>query len=194
MAVNDCGADSPLHYSSDSTRTIPIGGKFVGPQRDLYDAVLRAHKKALACLDRSNVVVYVVWATPTPRVLSARPFVDGVPPPLTATLNPPANPPGAAGPTPLLVPDVPVAPIFNPFAEVLSRLTARTGGSVWPAAAGSDLSRQFVSLLQEFRSRCLLIYEPTGVRRDDGWHEVKVRVKEGRSNVKARPGYHAGSR
>jgi Xaa-Pro aminopeptidase len=48
MAVNDCGADSPLHYASDITRTIPIGGKFVGPQRDLYDAVLRAHKKALA--------------------------------------------------------------------------------------------------------------------------------------------------
>lgn len=48
MAVNDSGADSPLHYSSDITRTIPIGGKFVGPQRDLYQAVLRAHKKALA--------------------------------------------------------------------------------------------------------------------------------------------------
>jgi Xaa-Pro aminopeptidase len=48
IAVNDCGADSPLHYASDITRTIPIGGKFVGAQRDLYDAVLRAHKKALA--------------------------------------------------------------------------------------------------------------------------------------------------
>jgi Xaa-Pro aminopeptidase len=48
MAVNDCGADSPLHYASDLTRTIPIGGKFVGPQRDLYQAVLGAHKKALA--------------------------------------------------------------------------------------------------------------------------------------------------
>jgi Xaa-Pro aminopeptidase len=48
MAVNDCGADSPLHYASDITRTIPIGGRFVGQQRDLYEAVLRAHKKALA--------------------------------------------------------------------------------------------------------------------------------------------------
>jgi Xaa-Pro aminopeptidase len=48
MAVNDCGADSPLHYASDITRTIPIGGRFVGPQRDLYQAVLNAHKKALA--------------------------------------------------------------------------------------------------------------------------------------------------
>ena len=48
MAVNDSGAESALHYASDITRTIPIGGKFVGPQRDLYQAVLRAHKKALA--------------------------------------------------------------------------------------------------------------------------------------------------
>jgi Xaa-Pro aminopeptidase len=48
MAVNDSGAESPLHYASDITRTIPIGGKFTGPQRDLYQAVLRAHKQALA--------------------------------------------------------------------------------------------------------------------------------------------------
>ncbi len=48
MAVNDSGAESLLHYASDITRTIPIGGKFVGPQRDLYQAVLGAHKKALA--------------------------------------------------------------------------------------------------------------------------------------------------
>jgi Xaa-Pro aminopeptidase len=48
MAVNDSGAESSMHYASDITRTIPIGGKFTGPQRDLYDAVLRAHKKALA--------------------------------------------------------------------------------------------------------------------------------------------------
>jgi len=37
-------------------------------------------------------------------------------------------------------------------------------------------------------------YEPTGVRRDDGWHEVKVGVKDGRGDVRARPGYFAGSR
>jgi len=48
MAVNDSGADSPLHYASDITRTIPIGGKFTGLQRDLYQAVLKAHRKALA--------------------------------------------------------------------------------------------------------------------------------------------------
>ena len=38
-------SNPPLHYASDITRTIPIGGRFVGPQRDLYETVLRAHKK-----------------------------------------------------------------------------------------------------------------------------------------------------
>ncbi len=48
MAVNDSGAESPLRYAGDITRTIPIGGKFTGPQRELYTAVLRAHRKAIA--------------------------------------------------------------------------------------------------------------------------------------------------
>jgi len=50
MAVHDSGVESPLRYASDITRTIPIGGKFVGPQRELYQAVLRAHGKALAAV------------------------------------------------------------------------------------------------------------------------------------------------
>ena len=48
MAVNDSGAESPLRYAGDITRTIPIGGKFIGPQRELYTAVLRAHRTAIA--------------------------------------------------------------------------------------------------------------------------------------------------
>ncbi len=48
MAVNDSGAESPRHYAGDITRTIPIGGKFVGIQRDLYLSVLRAQRAAIA--------------------------------------------------------------------------------------------------------------------------------------------------
>jgi Xaa-Pro aminopeptidase len=50
MAVNDSGVESALHYASDVTRTIPIGGTFAGPQRELYEAVLRAHKAAMAAI------------------------------------------------------------------------------------------------------------------------------------------------
>jgi len=47
MAVNDSGADSEGHYAADITRTIPIGGRFQGVQRELYQIVVRAQKKAI---------------------------------------------------------------------------------------------------------------------------------------------------
>jgi Xaa-Pro aminopeptidase len=50
MAVNDSGVESAGHYASDITRTIPIGGRFVGAQRDLYEAVLRAQRAAIAAI------------------------------------------------------------------------------------------------------------------------------------------------
>ena len=35
-------------YSSDITRTWPVGGKFTPPQRQLYEVVLRVQKKCIA--------------------------------------------------------------------------------------------------------------------------------------------------
>lgn len=50
MVVNDSGAESPLGYASDITRTIPIGGRFTGVQADLYDAVLAAQQAAIGAM------------------------------------------------------------------------------------------------------------------------------------------------
>jgi Xaa-Pro aminopeptidase len=50
MAVNDSGAESALHYAADITRTIPIGGKFTGLQRDFYRSVLNAQRAAIAAI------------------------------------------------------------------------------------------------------------------------------------------------
>jgi Xaa-Pro aminopeptidase len=47
IVVNDSGAESPLHYASDITRTIPIGGEFSPRQREVYSIVLAAQEKAL---------------------------------------------------------------------------------------------------------------------------------------------------
>ena len=47
IVVNDCGAESPLHYAGDVTRTIPVGGKFSPRQRDIYNIVLAAQQKAI---------------------------------------------------------------------------------------------------------------------------------------------------
>jgi Xaa-Pro aminopeptidase len=50
MIVNDTGANSPLGYASDITRTIPVGGRFTGLQADLYDLVLDAQTRAIAAV------------------------------------------------------------------------------------------------------------------------------------------------
>jgi len=47
LAVHDSGAESPLHYASDITRTIPIGGRFSRKQKDIYSIVLEAQTRAI---------------------------------------------------------------------------------------------------------------------------------------------------
>ncbi|MBN2591957.1 MAG: aminopeptidase P family protein [Sedimentisphaerales bacterium] len=47
MAVNDSGAESPLHYASDITRTMPVSGKFSQRQKEIYSIVLNAQEKAI---------------------------------------------------------------------------------------------------------------------------------------------------
>lgn len=73
----------------------------------------------------------------------------------------------------------------------LHRVVNRSGGSVVDTDTFGQLPQRFTAVLEEFRARYLLSYEPTGVRRDDGWHKVEVKVKGGRGSVKTRPGYYA---
>jgi Xaa-Pro aminopeptidase len=47
MMVADAGAETDLHYASDITRTTPVGGKFSGLQRDIYEIVLKANMEAI---------------------------------------------------------------------------------------------------------------------------------------------------
>jgi Xaa-Pro aminopeptidase len=42
------------HYASDITRTFPIGGSFSAPQRDVYEIVLAAQKKAIDQVKKNN--------------------------------------------------------------------------------------------------------------------------------------------
>jgi Xaa-Pro aminopeptidase len=47
MMVTDAGAETTLHYASDITRTVPVGGKFDTRQRDIYEIVLKANMDAI---------------------------------------------------------------------------------------------------------------------------------------------------
>jgi Xaa-Pro aminopeptidase len=43
LMLTDAGAESLLHYASDFTRTVPVGGKFTNKQREIYEIVLAAN-------------------------------------------------------------------------------------------------------------------------------------------------------
>jgi Xaa-Pro aminopeptidase len=47
LLVIDAGAESPRHYASDITRTVPVGGAFSGRQREIYEIVLEAQETAI---------------------------------------------------------------------------------------------------------------------------------------------------
>ncbi len=46
LLLVDAGAESPMHYASDYTRTFPVGGKFTKKQLEIYQIVLDANNKA----------------------------------------------------------------------------------------------------------------------------------------------------
>jgi Xaa-Pro aminopeptidase len=48
LVVNDSGAESPLRYAGDITRTIPVGGRFSARQREIYTVVLSAQERCIA--------------------------------------------------------------------------------------------------------------------------------------------------
>jgi len=50
LVINDSGAENAMHYASDITRTIPIGGKFSPRQRDIYSIVMAAQENAIKAI------------------------------------------------------------------------------------------------------------------------------------------------
>ena len=48
LALNDSGAESPLHYASDITRTFPVSGKFSDIQKDIYNLVYQMQEVAFS--------------------------------------------------------------------------------------------------------------------------------------------------
>ena len=50
LVVNDCGAESDLHYAGDITRTFPVSGKFTERQKAIYQIVLKANLAAIEAI------------------------------------------------------------------------------------------------------------------------------------------------
>ncbi len=50
LMLTDAGAESSLHYASDFTRTVPVGGKFSTRQREIYEIVFAANNTATSLI------------------------------------------------------------------------------------------------------------------------------------------------
>lgn len=47
LVLNDSGAESPMGYAGDLTRTFPVAPKFTSKQREIYNLVLQAHSEVV---------------------------------------------------------------------------------------------------------------------------------------------------
>lgn len=78
--------------------------------------------------------------------------------------------------------------MFDAGAGFLNDLVRLTGGRRLEVESLDNVSDAFAEILAESRERYLLSYTPTGVPAG-GWHDVVVRVRGRRAEVRARPGY-----
>ena len=78
------------------------------------------------------------------------------------------------------------APIVRPE-PFLPELARRTGGDLLVARDSRMLRETFARIVQQFRTRYLLTYEPKDI--GDGWHQIEVTVKRPGAKVTARRGY-----
>lgn len=59
LLIVDAGAETGLHYASDFTRTIPVGGKFTQKQREIYDIVMSANNMATSLVKPGSTYLSV---------------------------------------------------------------------------------------------------------------------------------------
>jgi Xaa-Pro aminopeptidase len=71
LMVVDAGCETGMHYASDLTRTVPVGGKFDARQKPVYEAVLAANMKAIESI-RPGVLYREI------HLLAARTLAEGL--------------------------------------------------------------------------------------------------------------------
>lgn len=81
MLVIDAGCENNLHYSSDITRTVPVGGKFNARQKGIYETVLNANLAAIRAVKPGTrfMDIHLLAATEVARGLTALGIMKGDP-------------------------------------------------------------------------------------------------------------------
>jgi VWFA-related protein len=76
----------------------------------------------------------------------------------------------------------------------LERYARATGGRAFFARTPKELDRVFAEIVEELANQYMLSYVPRDLRRDGSWHTLKVKVRNGKYQVRAREGFRAPSR
>jgi len=74
----------------------------------------------------------------------------------------------------------------------LGDVVQATGGRLFQASSERDLRARFLDVLGDIRARYVLSFSP-GPGGAAGWHALEVRLKRGKGDVLARPGYWRGA-
>jgi len=80
----------------------------------------------------------------------------------------------------------------SPHARELRRIAEATGGRFWEAEGTEDLEATFLRILEEMRTRYLLTFPLTGAEQP-GEHQLEVRLKDARGEVRSRRSYYVGA-
>ena len=70
----------------------------------------------------------------------------------------------------------------------LGDVARATGGRLFEASSERDMRARFLDVIEDIRSRYVLRYVPGGPG-SPGWHGLEVRLRNGKGDVLARPGY-----
>jgi VWFA-related protein len=82
----------------------------------------------------------------------------------------------------------PGAPDYGVVKQI-DTLAELSGGRTWSAKSQGDLKSLFTQTLTEMRDRYLLTFSPQAPVQE-GWHDLKVTLKNAKGDVLARPGYY----
>ena len=81
------------------------------------------------------------------------------------------------------------AEAYREEVETLQRVVRGSGGSIREIERYDQAADAFRQILRELREQYVLGYYPDVDRNDDSWHEVRIRVRQGDVDVRARDGY-----
>ena len=71
--------------------------------------------------------------------------------------------------------------------RLLRELTEASGGRLIETSTTAELEDIFLNVVSEMKRRYLLTYRPTSTA--EGWHQIEVRLKGRKADIRARRGY-----